>query len=226
MRRGRTRVRCPADGPRAIDATHGPSSALAMSVSSPNVTRWWVDLGSYNKDHWVMSLHGLSDRDHSKIFEVPELRTFIKDNILTQTATTLPTYLSSSVPPSDNIKRLRFFLHSPLTLSAHDQNGNEISADNSTIPGAMYKQYGEVQSISLPASIAPTITLNGYEAGSFSLEIQEVTGNTVTGTATFTGVPSSPNTVATMSFPDGTIIGASSLLVDENGDVKINILKL
>jgi pimeloyl-ACP methyl ester carboxylesterase len=200
------------------DGTVVTPSALAVSTSSPNVSRWWVNLGKYNDDHWVASLRGLSNRDHSKIFEVPELRNFIKNNILIQTSTSLPAYLSSSVPQIDEAKRLRYFLHSPLALSAHDQNGNEISAENSAILGARFKRYGEVQSISVPADIAPTLVLNGKGEGSFTLEIQEVQEDIVIATTTFSGIPSSPNTKVTMEFPDGTIQNASVLEIDENGD--------
>jgi hypothetical protein len=204
------------------DGTVVTPSALAMSTSSSNVSRLWLDLWTYNNS----PLRGGSgsawrlDETHASILEVPTLRDFIKNNILTKSVTELPKYISTSLPTSRDLseKRLTYFLHSPLTLSAHDSFGNGISASTSTIPGARYNRYGEVQSISLPASSNPTLVLNGYEAGSFTLEVQEVEGDTTVATTTFSGIPSSASTVITMNFSDGTIKNASPLFVDANGD--------
>ncbi|MDO8566232.1 MAG: hypothetical protein Q7S04_03555 [Candidatus Moranbacteria bacterium] len=193
------------------DGTVVAPSALAMSTSSSNISRWWVDLFRYGDDNII-------GRKHASILEVFELRDFIKDNILTQSVTTLPKYISDSEPPISSEKRLRYFLHSPLALSAHDDAGNEISASIATIPGAEYRRFGEVQYVSLPAASHPTVVLDGQEDGSFTLEVQEVTGDTVTATTTFSGIPSSADTQATMDFSDGTIADASALTVDYDGN--------
>lgn len=193
------------------DGTVVAPSALAMSTSVTNVKRYWVDLNKYD------TFYNLK-REHADIFEVPQLRNFIKDNILTQSVTTLPNYLSASEPPLNAEKHLRYFLHSPLALSAHDNAGNEISASVSTIPGANYRRFGEVQYISLSAASHPTVVLDGQAEGSFTLEVQEVEGDTVTAETTFAGIPSSATTEATMNFPDGTIANASPLTIDYDGN--------
>jgi pimeloyl-ACP methyl ester carboxylesterase len=193
------------------DGTVVTPSALAMSTLSPNVTRWWVDLLRYDT---IFTF----ERGHKDIFEIPQLRNFIQKNILTQITKELPAYVSVSTPPTNSKKRLRYYLHSPLTLSVRDQYGNEISAGTSTIPNARFKRFGEVQSISLPADVVPTLVLNGTSEGSFTLEVQEVTGGTVTSTTTFTGIHSNVGTIATMEFPDGTIQNASPLRIDIDGN--------
>jgi len=199
------------------DGTVVTPSALAMSTSSPNVSRWWVNLAEYNK---FFSLR--FSRDHKDILEVPELRTLIK-NVLTNTDLNTPLdFISTSTPHSNSDKRLFYFLHSPLALSAHTSDGGEISAATSTIPGAEYRRFGEVQYISVLASSSPQLVLTGLAQGSFTLEVQEGIGDTITATTTFAGIPSSTSTKVTMDFPDGTIANASPLAIDENGDGQID----
>jgi pimeloyl-ACP methyl ester carboxylesterase len=193
------------------DGTVVAPSALAMSTTLPNVSRWWVDLADYDRPSTL-------GRKHADIFEVPQLRNFIKENILTGMTTELPDFISNFESPTTSEKRLRYFLHSPLALSAHDSAGNVISASEETYPGAMYKRFGEVQYISLPADSAPTLVLDGLDDGFFTLEVQEVTGDAVTATATFAAIPTSVDTTVTMDFADGTIAAASPLLVDYDGD--------
>ena len=198
------------------DGTVVAPSALAMSTSTENVKRWWVDLGDFNATNRPTIL--LRNIDHSSILEVPELRSFIRNIITASSTSLLPRYVRASIPPSDNARRLRFFLHSPLALSATDATGNEISAATSTIPGARYRRFGDVQYLSVPAGVAPTLRLDGIAAGSFTLEVQEMRGNTLVATTTFLGIPNATTTTAQMSFSDGTIEHASPLTVDADGD--------
>lgn len=197
------------------DGTVVVPSALAMSDDLPNVSRWWVNLEDYNRDNRPTIF--LPNLDHADIFEVQQLRQLLK-SISTSEVQSLPQYISSSQPLPDEGKRLHFILHSPLNLSAHDSLGHQISATVSSIPGAKYKRFGEVQYLSVPASVAPTLHLDGYDTGSFTLEVEEVLGNTVVATTTFAGIPSATTTKAVMSFSDGTIANASPLTVDQDGD--------
>lgn len=192
------------------DGTVVVPSALAMSTSTPNVKRWWVNLGAYNEPVFGFN------RNHKDILEVPQLRTFIS-NIL-QGINVLPTYISETQPPTSNKKRLSFTLHSPLDLTAVDVNGNQISSATSTIPGARYKRYGEVQYVSLPAETVFTVELNGYASGSFDLDVALKQGNDTIATTTFAAIPTAITTIATISFSDGTITNASPLVVDYDGN--------
>jgi pimeloyl-ACP methyl ester carboxylesterase len=198
------------------DGTVVAPSALAMSTSTPNVKRWWVDLKKYNEQNRIES--GILGREHASILEVPQLRTFLNNLITASSTASLPTYISSTIPPFDNTVRLRFFLHSPLALSATDATGQEISASTSTIPGARYKRFGEVQYISVPASAYPTLHLAGIATGSFTLEVQEISGDIVSATTTFLGIPNATTTTAQMNFTDGTLQNASPLTVDMDAD--------
>ena len=197
------------------DGTVVASSALAMSTDAENVKRYWVDLKKYD------TFYNLK-REHADILEVEQLRDFIKDNILTQSETALPNYLSDSKPSITSEKRLQYILHSPLALSAYDSTGNEISATISTMQGAVYKRFGEVQYISLPAFTTHTVKLDGLAEGSFTLEMQEMENGEVIGKTTFAGIPTSTETKVEMEVTDGTIENANSLVVDFEGDGEID----
>jgi len=196
------------------DGTVVSPSALAMNEDAENVKRYWVDLEKYNKNNL--------NREHADILEVLQLRDFIKNNIMAQTETDLPEYISTSKPEVSSEKRLQYILHSPLALSAYDSTGNEISASASTIPGAEYKRFGEVQYISLPAVTSHTVKLDGLAEGSFTLEMQEVENGEVTAKTTFAGIPTSDETKVEMEVTDGTIGNASPLEVDFDGDDTID----
>ena len=198
------------------DGTVVAPSALAMSTSTEQVKRWWVDLEQFNADHRPSPL--IPNVEHASILEILELRSFIENLVVASSSAPLPNYIRNTIPPSENTARLRFFLHSPLALSATDANGQEISVSTSTIPGSRYRRFGEVQYISVPASSTPTLHLDSYAEGSFTLEVQEVQGDAVTATTTFLGIPNATTTTAQMSFSDGTIANAEPLMVDIDAD--------
>ncbi|MEK7480173.1 MAG: hypothetical protein AAB665_02685, partial [Patescibacteria group bacterium] len=203
------------------DGTVVVPSALAMSETD-GVKRWWVNLDNYNKILGV-PVPSVIRKNHKNLLEVQELRTFIFENLIEETSALLPENISSSGPALTNTHHLRFVLHSPLTLSATDSSGNTINADVATIPGATYAEYGEVQVITVPSDSNPTLTLNGIAAGTFALEVEEYKDGTLVDSATFMGVPSTANTVASLSFTDGTLASAGNLAIDYDGDGAVDV---
>lgn len=195
------------------DGTVLVPSALWSSASTTQ--KYWVDLKKYNKFTLVFFA-----TKHAEILEVPELRTLVQ-NILTNATSTPFTFITTTQPVADVTadKRLRFVLHSPLNLSATDNLGNIVNSTTSTIPGSRFKRYGEVQVLTVPKSTPVTLNLDGYAAGSFTLDMQEIDGiNAVTASSTFSAIPSATSTKATMAFTDGTIQNASPLLLDYDGN--------
>ncbi|MFA6519876.1 MAG: hypothetical protein WCT41_03600 [Candidatus Paceibacterota bacterium] len=195
------------------DGTVLAPSALWMPTSS--AMKYWVDLGNYNK-WWI---NGNVPRKHAGVLEVPSLRALIQNILTNSTSTTPLEFITTSAPPAESMKRLRFLLHSPLDLSATDSQGNVVSAATSTIPGARWKRYGEVQVLSVPENTPITLSLNGYSTGSFTLDMEEIDGsNAVIASSTFSAIPSATSTKATMAFPDGTLQNASLLQLDYDGN--------
>ncbi len=203
------------------DGTVITTSALAMSTSSENVTRWWVDLDKYNSSILSGSLFR-TDVKHAGILEIPELREYIRDYVISNNSQTISyEYVWTTAPTVNNGKRLQFFLHSPLNLIVEDNQGGIVSEATTTITGASFVRFGEVQSISIPASKLSKLRMVGIEDGTFSLEIRETNNGEIAASTTFIGVPSSMRTNVEMDFTDGTIAGASPLRIDYDGDGQI-----
>ena len=203
------------------DGTVTTPSALMMA-SSTQVKRYWLNLDSYKVATSVQ-------RKHGDIFEVPQLRDFIKD-LVENSASIPPAYISENQPlPIKEVKKLTFFLHSPLTLQLTDSSGavTGIASDGTVsenIPGSTYGEFGEVKYVSVPEGGSYDLLMRGQGSGTFSLDLQESTGGAVTTTSSFADVPVTESTLASLSISNG-VDTASPLAVDEQGDGK-NVITL
>jgi hypothetical protein len=203
------------------DGTVVTPSALWTSASAGAVN-YWVNLDDFNIDLLGIPVR---HREHGNILEVPQLTNFITD-LLTQSIKPIAdyTYLSTVVP-TDTSPRLRFTLHSPLSLHLYDDLGNHTGFSTSTgfleenIPGSRYKTYGELKYIEAPASTTLRLVLNGYASGSFTLDVEKKLGEATIASTTFAAIPSSTSTVATITVPQGVSIeDMSTLVVDVDGN--------
>lgn len=198
------------------DGTVIATSALAISTSTPNVKRWWVDLDKYNRP-----IVGVN-RKHKDILEIPDLLNLLKEINSTSTLATSD-IIWENQPTTNSTRRLRFTLHSPLDLVVTDDSGNTVSSTTESISGGYFEGFGDVQYISVLADSNPKVTLTGYESGFFDLDIEESVGNEVVAETTFVTIPSKPTTLATIQFTDGTIENASNLDIDQDGDGEIDL---
>lgn len=168
--------------------------------------------------------------EHGDIFEVAQLRTLIANIIRKEKITNPGQYISTTRPSAVNIeKRLRYFLHSPLTLELYDAEGRHVGVSTTTgqieeqIHGASYGEFGEVKYISIPASASTTLVMRGEGVGRFTLNIQEVTGGNITATTTFANIPVSTSTLVTMSVSGNPVLSAlSGLTIDQDGNGTID----
>ncbi|MDO8572118.1 MAG: hypothetical protein Q7R79_05555, partial [bacterium] len=190
-------------------------SALLMATST-SVKRYWVNLFSYNDDT-------NSNRKHRDLFEIPQLEDFVK-NIIKNSTSTLPAYILTSQPSSTSNKKLTFFLHSPLTLQLKDSAGNitglaEDGTITGDISGATYGEFGDVKYIIADGGVSYELILHGQDTGTFSLDIHESSGGIITASSTIANVPTTPNTVVSLTISGG-VNTASALTVDVDGDGK------
>lgn len=199
------------------DGTVVVPSALAMSEAEAE--RWWLDLQGYNG-----ATPSFFREKHANILEVDELRNFIINRLISETTDDIPNFISNSLPILEEGDRLTFTLHSPLSLSAIDDNGNVVSPDTNTIPGASYQRFGEIQVITMPAGTKFAIVLDGEADGSFTLEMEEWEGGELNATSTLSAIPSGTSTVATISFTEGSLETMSILEVDYNGDRVVDLI--
>ncbi len=199
------------------DGTVVVPSALAMSDSDSDVERWWIDLDEYNG----ITL-GPFRTKHASILEVDELRDLIFDYLILKVSTEAPSYLHKEQPVINSNDHLKFTLHSPLKLSAIASDGSVANEKETTIPGATYVRYGEVQVLTLPVDTEFTIVLDGESYGSFTLEMEEIIDNETFATSTLAAIPSSTTTKATISFESGSLEDAGVLQIDYDGDSTID----
>ena len=204
------------------DGTVVVPSAL-WAANSSGVGKYWVNLGEYNK---FKNFH--ISRAHADILEVDPLRTFIVDIIKNKSMNNLTAYdfVSTSTPRNDNPEtRLHYTLHSPLSLDLYDDAGNHTGISTTTgileenIPDSHFETFGELKYISVPASTTLHLILRGYAIGTFTLDMEEVLGETIIASTTFSAIPCTASTVVSMDTPlGGGIASSSALRVDINGD--------
>ena len=71
----------------------------------------------------------------------------------------------------------------------------------------------------VPADIPHTMVLDAYASGSFTLDIEKLSGDTITSSTSFQAIPASTSTEATFLWdPAVGIAPAATLVVDFNGD--------
>lgn len=188
-------------------------SALATSINSERSHRFWVNLEKGN-------VKG-SRIDHGNLLENESLRSNLISIIKLKEIETGSILLDSS-PTSTSGKKLRFYLHSPLTLGIYNENENYtgLNEDGSIsfeIEGGDYGTFGETQYLTVPEGGDYTLSLNGLDEGTFTLEMESVAGETITASTTFVGIPTTADMLVTMHISDGDFID-STLDIDENGD--------
>lgn len=201
------------------DGTVVDRSAHLMPTST-TTQKWWVDLGKYNK------LRTTIDRKHNDIFEVEPLRAFIKSIIVKNIAKS--TYITAN--PATLIQNgdyIKYQLHSPLNLNIYDQAGNHTGISTTTslieegIKGSAYYTLGDTKIVIVPADTLHTVKLDAYASGSFTLDLGELHGDTVTASTTFEAIPTATTTQATLVWA-GSLSPATTLAVDFNGDSTVD----
>lgn len=185
-------------------------SALLMPQSD-RVKNYWINLRKEREGHMTL-------------LEGERVRGLIQEVLLGQEPSEVLNYVSRSGHSpwiQRPEKQLRFALHSPLTLTVTDENGNMTGVSQggdmlNEIEGGRFGQVGDMKFVSVPFGPIYTINMTGLGEGSFSLDIEEVEGSIVTARKTFAGLPSSATTVATLEA--SSVVALSNLFVDTNSD--------
>jgi hypothetical protein len=130
--------------------------------------------------------------------------------------------MSTRTPISGDI-RLRYALHSPLTLNLYDDVGRHTGVSTTTgqveeqIPGTYYTEFGEVKYIYADASAAAHIVMNGYDTGTFTLNVDQYQGDALTTGVAFADLSATPQTTVQIdTLSDITTL--SPMRIDQNGD--------
>ncbi|MGW8184821.1 MAG: lipase/acyltransferase domain-containing protein [Candidatus Moraniibacteriota bacterium] len=201
------------------DGTVITPSALWMSGEN----RYWINLDTYNKEHKLATFFGVFNLKHSNIFEIPELNSFIANNITNiEKPVSEYRYISAEVPLLSDKKRLQYSLHSPLTLELYDNKGRHtgINAEGQIaeqIPGTYFKQFGDVKYIFADEDISSYIKMSGYDTGTFTFIVKEFVGDEAVNKIIFKDMPVTPDTKVDFAVP-ADLESASNLEIDKDGD--------
>lgn len=204
------------------DGTVVVPSALWTSTTT-GVRNYWVNLRNYNNVHWIVNAGGLLPFNHASILEVNELRDFLTDIIASSTKPLADyTYLSTEAPPSTD-HRLRYTLHSPLSLNLYDAEGRHTGISTTTgeieaqIPGTYYDEFADVKYIFTDASSSARIVMDGYATGIFTFSVEELEGDTLLASTTWKDMPTTPETRVALDVGSD-IHTLSPMNIDINGD--------
>jgi pimeloyl-ACP methyl ester carboxylesterase len=197
-------------------------SALWMSTTV-GAENYWLDIRRYNLRPENLFALGFLSIDHSNILEIPDFLNFISDQITNKIKPLFAyNYLSTSTPATSGA-RLRYSLHSPLTLNLYDDQGNHTGVSTTTgeveeqIPGTYYTEFGDVKYIFSDASSTAHIVMDGYAAGMFTFNADQYQGDTLTASTTFRDIPTTPQAHVTLDVQSD-ISTLSPMHVDLNGD--------
>jgi pimeloyl-ACP methyl ester carboxylesterase len=203
----------------------GDGTVVSLIATASTMARtFYVNLPEHNI--WL-----IDNRKHEDILEVEGLLLLIK-NIISENYS--PTENISELKPSepDATKRLRLKIHSPVSLDLYDTFGNHTGAIESSsgdikyiqkqIPNSYYLELGEGKYAGIVENGTTTIKLFGQDTGTFTFDIEEVEGDIVIATTTFTDIPVTASTTAIVETQ--TLSKVPNIMLDINGDGKTDAI--
>lgn len=183
------------------DETVVTPSALATPLQS-NSKRYWVNLFDANDQlgqKWK----------HSSLMESIPVQEKL-EKILTKSGRKNE-FVVDTRPEGSSYKRLRYTLHSPLSLGLYDEEGrytgmassspesSDLSRVIEEIPNSYYMEFGETKIIGAPEIGTSSVRMVGERTGTFTLVIERLLGDETVATTTFQDIPVATGTLASLS---------------------------
>jgi len=195
----------------------------ATSMSTSTYPTYYVNIPDHNNEIFIGFRR---NREHADILEIDSVLTLIK-NIVKNEPTDNIEHISNTKPertPGDT--NLRLVLRSPVSINIYDSLGNHtgITLDEASgvkyteeqIPNSYYMEFGEGKYLGIDTSEGYRIELQGEDFGTFTFEIQEVLGDEILNTVSYTNIPVSASTTATLSLQN--LDTTPELAIDIDGD--------
>jgi len=201
-----------ADGDRTVVAPSG--------AALPDAETYYLNLSAFNNAYntsWT----------HSNLLAASSTQDILKDIILGESRSA-PFIRTTQPTAADASKRLRVSVHSPATLGVRDSQGrftgiipnpdpsSDIPIVIEEIPNSYYMEFGNGKYIGFDVNGTHDLILEGTGDGTFTLEIEEVEEGMPVSTATYSDVPVSPTTVATLTLEN--LENSNDLILDHDGD--------
>ena len=195
------------------DGTVVELSAHTMDDTPSNVSKWWANLFRYNDTRILRA--GPLRLQHADMMYMDEMHTWALQEILQSKGSQNYLYISKTKPVLEKKHSIIFKLFSPLDISLTTADGQVVDKNNPAHPNATYERYGEVQIVHVYGDEPFTINLDGLSEGSFTLAISEYDANgVVVNTKTYSAIPSTADTTATLSAAGSTIAELGELQLD------------
>ncbi len=201
---------------------------LPSALAATSGKRYWVEINQSNRNYE-------QNWDHASFTEILPVQEFIK-NIIENNTDVVPRFLSETSPVrSSGYKKLRFTLHSPLSISFTDSQGRvvgraatpsfptELTQIQEDVPNSFYMEFGELKIVGVPESEG-IIAMVGERLGVFTLDIERFVDDALVGTTTFADIPVATGTIIVFPYDPSTTTPPHLLFdLDGNGVVDITL---
>ncbi|PIQ66800.1 MAG: hypothetical protein COV95_02170, partial [Candidatus Zambryskibacteria bacterium CG11_big_fil_rev_8_21_14_0_20_40_24] len=205
----------------------GDKTVVVPSANAiQGVDTYYLNLRDYNQE---LFLNARRNRDHVDIFEVDSIQELVKSIIIDGTDN-LPKHITTTKPIfTDNDRSLRFRVYSPVFLDVYDSSGNhtglvpnfdpnsDLRSVEANIPNSYYLEFGEAKYSGSGSPDDITIVLTGEAVGTFTLEIDELSGDVVSVTTIFKDIPVVENTHGVVEIKNESAPLSLSLDIDNDG---------
>ena len=203
----------------------GDRTVITDSAIAADVGTYYLDLKTHNKNLFIPI-------NHVNILEalpmLDFLESIIKDNLNLQSDISVTRPLPGpGDPPSIRLK-----VHSPVSVNIYDVFGRHTGIATSTpsgvprieeqIPNSYYFEMGEGKYAGADVLGTTTVHLNGLALGTFTLDVEQTIGDTITSSTTFAGIPVTASSTAMLGVSGSTGLGSSGLSVDVDGDGEVD----
>ncbi len=205
------------------DGTVVLASAIAME-GVDGVETYYVNLPDYNDG-------GARNRKHASILESNDLQDFLK-NMLGNTNEVYD-YIYETSPFSAESKDLYITMHSPVNIHAYvgdlhtgivEVPGSDLRYYEEEISNSSYSEWNEVKEIVVPHGEEVILSLEGYDEGTFTLEIEEKEGDETLSQAVFTDIPVQEGSASEIVFASTEDV--TELAIDNDGDGDVDTIAL
>lgn len=153
---------------------------------------------------------------HSNLTEFSSVLDLIK-NVLTNSNEVTP-FLSTQKPDIDS-ERTMLGVHSPVSLTVEDDQGNTVGLSNNElieeIPGSSYREIGSSKYIIVPKGVEYDVILKGEDEGGMTLTIHDLEGDNQ---SEVLKLPIEIITASTSITFSNTGESFTNILIDTNGD--------
>jgi parallel beta-helix repeat protein len=200
----------------------GDGTVVLPSAVGSDFKKYFLNILEFNKDNFI-------NKEHKNILEVAPLQELLNKIVIDDLAV-LPSHISENKPdPILGDTRYRLRMKSPVAVHVYDSVGrhtglidnpnpqSDLQLYEEEIPNSSYFELGDKKYLSLDGEDIYTIELKGEGIGTFTLEIDEVQGDTVIDTTAYQNIPVTPATTGKVLLQDSLVELELELDVDGDG---------